>query len=136
AVGRMALRHPRGGLSSAQVRSRAGLLGPGAPPDPQHVPLPTALKLMRQAHARGPRAGVRLRAVYSAGEPVGEELIAWGREALGVTINEFFGQTEMNLVAGNCAALLAVRPGSFGRPYPGHQVEVLDEEGQPAPPGT
>jgi len=97
---------------------------------------PTALKLMRQAHARGPRAGVRLRAVYSAGEPVGEELIAWGREALGVTINEFFGQTEMNLVAGNCAALLAVRPGSFGRPYPGHQVEVLDEEGQPAPPGT
>ena len=63
-------------------------------------------------------------------------MIGWGREALGVTINEFFGQTEMNLVAGNCAELLAVRPGSFGRPYPGHQVDVLDEEGRPAPPGT
>ena len=97
---------------------------------------PTALKLMRQAHTRGPRAGVRLRSVYSAGEPVGEELIGWGREALGVTINEFFGQTEMNLVAGNCAELLTVRPGSFGRPYPGHQVDVLDEAGHPAPPGT
>jgi len=97
---------------------------------------PTALKLMREIHARGARARLRLRSVYSAGEPVGEELIGWGREVLGVTINEFFGQTEMNLVAGNCSEILPVRPGSFGKPYPGHQVDVLDEEGQPAPPGT
>jgi acetyl-CoA synthetase len=97
---------------------------------------PTALKLMRQACARGPRTGVNLRSVYSAGEPVGEELIGWAREVLGVTINEFFGQTEMNLVAGNSAEVLPVKPGSFGKPYPGHQVEVLDEEGQPVPQGT
>jgi acetyl-CoA synthetase len=96
---------------------------------------PTALKLMRQAHPRGMRPHLRLRSVYSAGEPVGEELIGWGREALGVTINEFFGQTEMNLIAGNCGALMPVRPGSFGKPYPGHTVEVLDGEGRPAPPG-
>ena len=97
---------------------------------------PTALKLMRQAHTGGPRPGVRLRSVYSAGEPVGEELIGWGREVLGVTINEFFGQTEMNLVAGNCAELLPVKPGSFGKPYPGHDVDILNEEGHPVPPGT
>ena len=97
---------------------------------------PTALKLMRQLHARGRRDGVRLRSVYSAGEPVGEELIAWGREVFDVSINEFFGQTEMNLVAGNCAELLPVRPGSFGKPYPGHRVDVVDEAGQPVPPGT
>jgi acetyl-CoA synthetase len=97
---------------------------------------PTALKLMRQIHARGPRAGVRLRSIYSAGEPVGEELIGWGREVLGVTINEFFGQTEMNLVAGNCAELLPVRPGSFGKPYPGHHVDVLDEDGRPVRAGA
>lgn len=97
---------------------------------------PTALKLMRQIHAHGSRKGVRLRSVYSAGEPVGEELIGWGREVLGVTINEFFGQTEMNLVAGNSAELLPVKPGSFGKPYPGHRVDVLGEDGHPVPPGT
>src|SRR3989454_4007974 len=97
---------------------------------------PTALKLMRQAHPHGSRDGVRLRSVYSAGEPVGEELVGWGREVLGVTINEFFGQTEVNLVAGNCAELLPVKPGSFGKPYPGHHVDVLDEDGAPVAPGT
>ncbi len=96
---------------------------------------PTALKLMRQIHSHGAHRGLRLRSVYSAGEPVGEELIGWGREVLGVTINEFFGQTEMNLVAGNCADLLPVRPGSIGKPYPGHRVDVLDDEGRPVPPG-
>ncbi len=96
---------------------------------------PTALKLMREIHPRGMRTGVGLRSVYSAGEPVGEELIAWGEDALGVTINEFFGQTEMNLIAGNCAAVMPVKPGSIGKPYPGHQVDVLDDQGRPVPPG-
>jgi acetyl-CoA synthetase len=94
---------------------------------------PTALKLMR-AHAAGarPRRGLALRSACSAGEPVGEELIAWGRETLGVTINEFYGQTEMNLVTGNCGAAQPVKPGSIGTPYPGHRVDVLDASGAPA----
>jgi acetyl-CoA synthetase len=96
---------------------------------------PTALKLMRQVPLERRPARVHLRSVCSAGEPVGEELIAWGREALGVTINEFYGQTEMNLVTGNCGAVQPVRPGSMGLPYPGHDVEVLREDGTPAPPG-
>jgi len=96
---------------------------------------PTALKLMRQVSASQVRYGLRLRSVCSAGEPVGEELISWGQEILGVTINEFFGQTEMNLIAGNCAEIMDVKPGSIGKPYPGHQVEVLDEDGQRIPPG-
>src|SRR3989454_3228156 len=96
---------------------------------------PTALKLMRQVSASQVRYGLHLRSVYSAGEPVGEELISWGQEILGVTINEFFGQTEMNLIAGNCAEIMDVKPGSIGKPYPGHQVEVLDEDGQRVPSG-
>ncbi len=96
---------------------------------------PTALKLMRQVHDPRARYRPRLRSVYSAGEPVGEELVAWGREVLGVTINEFFGQTEMNLVVGNCAEIMPVKPGSIGKPYPGHGVDVLDEEGRGLPPG-
>lgn len=96
---------------------------------------PTALKLMRQVSTPRGRFNLRLRSVCSAGEPVGEELIAWGREALGLTINEFFGQTEMNLVCGNCAELMPVKPGSIGKPYPGHTVDVLDEESRPVPVG-
>lgn len=96
---------------------------------------PTALKLMRQIQPRGPCTRLRLRSVYSAGEPVGEELIGWGQEVLGVTINEFFGQTEMNLVAGNCAELMPVKPGSLGKPYPGHRVDVFGESGHPVPTG-
>lgn len=96
---------------------------------------PTALKLMRQVPDPRVRYRPRLRSVYSAGEPVGEELIAWGREVLGVTINEFFGQTEMNLVVGNCAEIMPVKPGSIGKPYPGHRVDVVDEEGRGLPPG-
>src|SRR5947199_5104393 len=62
---------------------------------------PTALKLMRQASEGRPRAGPRPRTVASGGETLGDELLDWGRQTFGVTINEFYGQTECNLVVGN-----------------------------------
>ncbi len=93
---------------------------------------PTALKLLRQTR---PAPGLNLRSVGSGGEPLGTELITWGRAALGVTINEFYGQTECNLVLGNCAALFAPRPGSMGVAIPGHEVAVVDETGRPLPDG-
>ena len=97
---------------------------------------PTALKMMRQVSdtARRP-PGLDLRSVGSGGESVGEELLDWGKEVFGLTINEFYGQTECNLVLGNCAGLFPVRPGSLGRPIPGHEVAVLDGEGRILPPG-
>ena len=96
---------------------------------------PTALKMMRQvSEARRP-SGLDLRSVGSGGESVGEELLAWGREVFGLTINEFYGQTECNLVLGNCAGLFPVRPGWLGRAIPGHEVAVLDGDGRELPPG-
>ena len=96
---------------------------------------PTALKMMRQvSEARRP-SGLDLRSVGSGGESVGEELLAWGREVFGLTINEFYGQTECNLVLGNCAGLFPVRPGWLGRAIPGHEVAVLDGNGRELPPG-
>ena len=96
---------------------------------------PTALKLMRQVS--DPRAShdYALRSVGSGGETLGQELLAWGEETLGLTINEFYGQTEVNLVVGNCAEAMPVRPGSMGRAVPGHVVEVVDEAGMPAAAG-
>ena len=90
---------------------------------------PTALKLFRQAGVSRARTPIVLRTVGSGGEPLGEELVSWGRAALGVTVNEFYGQTECNLVLGNCAPIMETRPGSMGRPVPGHTVEVVDEDG-------
>src|ERR1700733_12215573 len=95
---------------------------------------PTALKLMRQAGVDA--KDVRLRTLASGGETLGSELLEWARSTFGVTINEFYGQTECNLVVGNSAGLMAVHPGSMGRAIPGHIVEVVDEAGNPQPPNT
>src|SRR5437773_7284252 len=91
---------------------------------------PTALKLMMKAVPE-PRKKFRLdlRSIMSAGESVGVTVIDWAREHLGVTINEMFGQTEINYVVGNCQAAWPVKPGSIGRAYPGHRVAVIDESG-------
>jgi acetyl-CoA synthetase len=97
---------------------------------------PTALKLMRQAPRPRERFPFALRTVGSGGETLGAELLDWGREHLGVTINEFYGQTECNLVVANCAALMTPRPGSMGRAVPGHDVAVLDDCGNVAPAGV
>jgi acetyl-CoA synthetase len=81
------------------------------------------------------RPGVEPRSIGSGGETLGAELLDWGRAALGVTINEFYGQTECNLVIGNNAPLFAVRAGSMGRAIPGHELRIVDDAGSPLPPG-
>jgi acetyl-CoA synthetase len=98
---------------------------------------PTALKAMMKAvPVPRERYALHLRAVMSAGEAVGDAVFAWCRDALGVPVNEMFGQTEINYVVGNSHALWPARPGSMGRPYPGHRVAVIDDEGHECPRGT
>ena len=71
----------------------------------------------------------------SAGESVGVTVFEWAKEQLGVTINEMFGQTEINYVVGNCQSAWPAKPGSIGRPYPGHRVAVIDDKGNELPRG-
>lgn len=96
---------------------------------------PTALRLLRRAEVDPAKAGVRLRTIGSGGESLGADMLEWGRARFGVTINEFYGQTEANLVVSNMASLLSVRPGSMGVAVPGHEVAVVDGNGEPVPPG-
>jgi acetyl-CoA synthetase len=96
---------------------------------------PTALKLMREAGGAPGDHGCRLRTLASGGETLGEALLDWGRATFGLTINEFYGQTECNLVVGSCAGVLPVRPGSMGRPIPGHVVQVAGDDGTVLPTG-
>jgi acetyl-CoA synthetase len=88
---------------------------------------PTALRMLRAADARIPG----LRSVASGGEPLGAEMLAWGQTAFGLAINEFYGQTECNMVVSSCAADFPARPGCIGKPVPGHEVAVIDDDGQP-----
>jgi acetyl-CoA synthetase len=98
---------------------------------------PTALKAMMKAQAH-PRQhyNIVLKALMSAGEAVGDAVFAYCRDELGVVVNEMFGQTEINYVVGNCQVFWPSKAGSMGRGYPGHQVAVIDEQGQICKPGV
>lgn len=98
---------------------------------------PTALKAMMKAYPR-PREQFRLglQAIMSAGEAVGDAVFAYCRDELGVTVNEMFGQTEINYIVGNCARYWPARPGSMGKGYPGHRVAVIDDAGVECPVGV
>lgn len=91
---------------------------------------PTALKLLKAADLALPG----LRSVASGGEPLGAEMLDWGRRAFGLTINEFYGQTECNMIASSAGSLFPPRPGCIGKPVPGHDLAVLGEGG-PLPEG-
>jgi acetyl-CoA synthetase len=105
---------------------------------------PTALKAMMKAFAN-PRElfSLRLQAIMSAGEAVGDAVFGYCQKELGVTVNEMFGQTEINYIVGNCAMNdrpqgvgWPAKPGSMGRAYPGHRVAVIDEAGRECPVGV
>ncbi|MCZ6731605.1 MAG: acyl-CoA synthetase [Gammaproteobacteria bacterium] len=96
---------------------------------------PTALKMMRQVPNIGSRFKLAFRSIMSAGETLGEELFRWAEDALRVSVNEMWGQTEFNYLVGNCSEIMPVKPGSMGKPYPGHSIGVIDGEGQPMPIG-
>ena len=90
---------------------------------------PTALRMMRAAPNPSGRYDFKLRAVGSGGESLGVEALEWGRSAFGLTINEFYGQTECNLVIGACEQLGQFRIGSMGKAVPGHTVAIIGPDG-------
>ena len=94
----------------------------------------TALRMLQQLEDPK-KFGVKLRSIASGGEALGKSIIEWGQDTFGVTINEFYGQTEVNLVVANNAEIMAIKPGSMGLPVPGHRVAVIDTNGNELPAG-
>jgi acetyl-CoA synthetase len=90
---------------------------------------PTALRMLRAIHAAGRRYNVDLRTLASGGESLGAETYAGGREAFGLTINEFYGQTECNLVLASNNAIGVSRAGAIGKAVPGHDCDVIRPDG-------
>ncbi|WP_454017113.1 acyl-CoA synthetase [Azospirillum sp. Marseille-Q6669] len=96
---------------------------------------PTALKMMRAVKDPQTRWNYSMRSVASGGETLGAELLDWGRQTFGLTINEFYGQTECNMIVSSCAKVMPPKPGVMGRPAPGHDVAVIDGQGNRLAPG-
>jgi len=90
---------------------------------------PTALRIMRTVSDPLSRHRLDLRTIGSGGEALGRETYEWAKKVLGLTINEFYGQTECNLVLASCAQLGVSRGGAIGKPVPGHEVAVIDDQG-------
>ena len=97
--------------------------------------VPTMIRLMKQVPNPRSRYELKVRSLISGGEAVGPEIIEWTQDALGIRINEVFGQTECNLVLGHNAALMAPKPGSLGQPIPGHVGAIVDDAGNELPAG-
>lgn len=91
---------------------------------------PTALRMLRLVPDLPRRFGLKLRSIGSAGESLGRDTFEWAQSAFGLTVNEFYGQTECNAVLGSCAGLGIARAGAIGKPVPGHRVALLDAEGR------
>jgi acetyl-CoA synthetase len=96
---------------------------------------PTALKMMRGVPDAHSRWHLDIRSLASGGESLGAELLQWGRDTFGLTINEFYGQTECNMVLSSCEAMFATKPGAIGKAAPGHEVAIVDDAGHILPPG-
>jgi len=76
-----------------------------------------------------------LRHCTSAGEPLNPEVIrAWDEGTHGLTVYDGYGQTETTCLVANYRTM-EVRPGSMGRPVPGYDVTVVDDDGGPVEPG-
>src|SRR5207253_6649523 len=95
---------------------------------------PTEYRLMAKLDELGRFDLSGVRHMVSAGEPLNPEVIKAFRDAFGTTIYDGYGQTENTLLVGNFPGM-EIRPGSMGLPSPGHDVAVVDEDGNELPPG-
>ncbi len=95
---------------------------------------PLALKIMSNVTQASKRFKILMRSVHSGGESLPLDVLDWGKETFH-SLCEMYGMTEMGFVVGNCPSILPLKPGSMGKAYPGHRVEIVGETGQVLPPG-
>src|SRR5829696_1071536 len=96
---------------------------------------PTAMRAMMTIDDAGTRYPQVFRRVCSAGEPLNPEAIRWFRDQYGVTVLDYYGLTESYPLVANYP-FLDVREGSMGKPMPGWDVQILDEDERPVEQGA
>jgi acetyl-CoA synthetase len=95
---------------------------------------PTAIRSMMGISDAGTRYPQQFRIVCSAGEPLNPEAIRWFRDQYGVTVLDYYGLSESYPLCGNFP-FMEVREGSMGKPMPGWDVQILDEDEKPVAQG-
>ncbi len=95
---------------------------------------PTAMRSMMSISDAGTRYPQQFRIVCSAGEPLNPEAIRWFRDQYGLTVLDYYGLTESYPLCANFP-FMEVREGSMGKPMPGWDVQILDQDEQPVPQG-
>jgi acetyl-CoA synthetase len=95
---------------------------------------PTAMRAMMALGDVKDRFPQKFRIVCSAGEPLNPEAIRWFRNQYGITVLDFYGLTESYPLAANYP-FMEVREGSMGKPMPGWDVQILDEDENPVAQG-
>ncbi len=95
---------------------------------------PTAMRAMMAIEDAGQRYPQRFRSVCSAGEPLNPEAIRWFRDQYGVTVLDYYGLSESYPLCANYP-FMEVREGSMGKPMPGWDVQLLDEDERPVEQG-
>jgi acetyl-CoA synthetase len=98
---------------------------------------PTALRMLMQADP-SPYDLESVRVLPSGGESLGDSIVAWAKQVFdGAAVQEGYGQTEANMLVGDCTALAEFREGTIGLPGPGHEVAIVDRESrEPLDPGA
>lgn len=97
---------------------------------------PTALRLLKAVDRPRELYDLNLRTIGSAGEALGRQTYEWAKDALGLTVNEFYGQTECNFVLSSMAGLGVTKAGAIGKAVPGHKVAIVTPGGDVLPPGA
>ena len=111
------LRHPHALRPDARIQGEAGQ-GEGAPPDPD-----------------APHEFSSVRLCFSAGEALPPDLITAGRQSFGLDILDGLGSTEMLHIFISQPSRATSSPGATGKPVPGYELRLVDDEGKDVPKG-
>jgi len=96
---------------------------------------PTALRAMSLVSEAHQRWSLNVRSIASGGEPLGTQLHSFCKQTFNLEVNEFYGQTECNMIVSSCNAVFDNRPPCIGKAVPGHDVNIIDEQGKVLKPG-
>jgi acetyl-CoA synthetase len=91
---------------------------------------PTVYRILIQMDLS--KYNLKLRHSLSAGEPLNPEVIRVWKKSFGLEIYDFYGQTETVCVLSNYP-FMPIKYGSVGRPTPGHDVRIVDDDGKELP---
>ncbi|HUW21907.1 MAG TPA: acetate--CoA ligase [Candidatus Bathyarchaeia archaeon] len=96
---------------------------------------PTAIRMLAAADKRllHQYDFSSLRHLASVGEPLNPEAIWWGLEAFNLPFHDNWWQTETGGILIANYPCLAIKPGSMGKPFPGVEADIVDDEGNQLP---